>query len=95
MPSSSVTLFENIRTNHEEFKNGEIHLKSRPTVLFIELTQNCNLHCRMCRASAGYQKDLNMDRNIFNRLKAGFNLNEDGAEPFILYNLSQPLHRPD
>ena len=61
---------ENTKLNNEEFSRGETILKSYPTVLFVELTQNCNLSCFMCRASKGYQQELNMSDEIFNKLKS-------------------------
>ena len=57
---------ENLQTNFEEFSNGATKLKSLPPVLFVELTQNCNLNCSMCRSAQGYQKELNMNDDIFN-----------------------------
>ena len=60
---------DNVRINLAEYNRGETKLESRPPVLFIELTQNCNLHCRMCRASAGYQRSLNMADSLFDLLK--------------------------
>lgn len=59
----------NLRINIEEFHNGVSQVESLPPVLFVELTQNCNLHCRMCRSASGYQTGLNMADALFDRLK--------------------------
>jgi radical SAM protein with 4Fe4S-binding SPASM domain len=57
--------YANQQLNFEEYSAGAITLKSLPTVLFVELTQNCNLNCFMCRSAHGYDKELNMDDKIF------------------------------
>ncbi len=63
------TAQENLQINFEEFSKGVTQLNSLPPVLFVELTQNCNLNCFMCRSAQGYQKELNMDNDIFNLLQ--------------------------
>ena len=60
---------ENLRINIEEFHRGASRLESLPPVLFVELTQNCNLHCRMCRSASGYQASLNMSDALFDLLR--------------------------
>lgn len=60
---------QNAKLNLKEYTTGKTILESFPTVLFVELTQNCNLNCRMCRSSKGYQKSLNMHEAIFTKLK--------------------------
>ncbi len=59
----------NLLKNRREFETGQVKLESLPTVLFVELTQNCNLECRMCRASDGYQRSLNMTDELFDLLR--------------------------
>jgi radical SAM protein with 4Fe4S-binding SPASM domain len=54
--------------NREEFAAGAIILRSRPQVLFVELTENCNLHCLMCRSAGKYDASKNMDRELFHRV---------------------------
>ncbi|MEU4160896.1 radical SAM protein [Actinoplanes sp. NPDC026670] len=59
---------ENQALNIEEYENGSVELRSRPLSLFIELTQNCNLSCPMCRFGEKYDPALNMDEEMFDRL---------------------------
>lgn len=58
----------NSALNQEEFAVGAVSLKSRPQVVFIELTENCNLHCLMCRSAGKYDLAKNMDRELFDRV---------------------------
>lgn len=51
-----------------EYRRGEVVLQSRPLALFIELTQNCNLKCPMCRYGAKYQPEWNMPRDMFEQI---------------------------
>jgi radical SAM protein with 4Fe4S-binding SPASM domain len=59
---------DNQALNIEEYQNGSVELRSRPLSLFIELTQNCNLSCPMCRFGEKYDPALNMDEEMFDRL---------------------------
>ena len=60
---------ENRKKNIKEYENGVIRLESRPRILFVELTQNCNLHCDMCRGSAmKYDKKKDMPFELFRRV---------------------------
>lgn len=59
---------ENLRVNLEEYEEGVSRVESLPPVVFVELTQNCNLHCRMCRSASGYQTSLNMTDRLFELL---------------------------
>jgi MoaA/NifB/PqqE/SkfB family radical SAM enzyme len=43
-------------------------LKSKPLALFIELTQNCNLRCPMCRYGEKYRSDWNLPEKFFDEL---------------------------
>lgn len=58
----------NSALNRQEFAAGAITLRSRPQVLFVELTENCNLHCLMCRSAGKYDASKNMDRDLFDRV---------------------------
>ncbi|KPI18401.1 Radical SAM domain protein [Actinobacteria bacterium OK074] len=58
----------NQRLNIEEYERGATKLKSRPLAVFIELTQNCNLRCPMCRFGEKYDPALNLDDATFDRL---------------------------
>ncbi len=48
-----------------EYEQGKIVLKSRPRAIFVELTQNCNLHCPMCRKRLAYDPKKNMSFELF------------------------------
>lgn len=39
---------KNVLLNEIEISNNEVHLKSFPRILKIDVTKNCNLKCRMC-----------------------------------------------
>ncbi|MFF5185763.1 radical SAM protein [Streptomyces sp. NPDC000345] len=58
----------NRQLNTEEFERGATVLKSRPRVLFVELTENCNLSCPMCRSNSKFDKAKNMSRELFERV---------------------------
>jgi radical SAM protein with 4Fe4S-binding SPASM domain len=54
--------------NREEFEAGATELKSYPQVLFVELTENCNLSCPMCRSAGPYRRERNMSQELFIRI---------------------------
>ncbi|WP_207926103.1 radical SAM protein [Actinocrispum wychmicini] len=56
--------------NIREFEAGATQLRSMPRVLFLELTENCNLSCPMCRAAGPYDRSKNMSQEIFDRVVA-------------------------
>lgn len=58
----------NQELNIQEYRDGAIRLSSRPLALFLELTQNCNLRCPMCRFGEKYRPELNMSWEIFDQL---------------------------
>jgi len=64
-PRYEVDRQANVTLNREEFAKGAVVLRSRPQVLFIELTENCNLRCVMCRSVSRYDASKNMDRDLF------------------------------
>jgi radical SAM protein with 4Fe4S-binding SPASM domain len=61
---------DNARLNHAEFVARELVLASYPTMVFIELTQNCNLACTMCRSSQGYDPSRDLAESVFDRVAA-------------------------
>ncbi|MEV7655927.1 radical SAM protein [Streptomyces anulatus] len=65
-------LTERRRINQElniaEHRDGASELKSMPLVLFIELTQNCNLSCPMCRFGSKYTTEWNMSEEMYEKL---------------------------
>ncbi|MFI7449655.1 radical SAM/SPASM domain-containing protein [Nonomuraea sp. NPDC049714] len=58
----------NRRINLEEFERRATALISRPRVLFVELTENCNLACPMCRSAGPFEKSKNMKQELFDRI---------------------------
>jgi MoaA/NifB/PqqE/SkfB family radical SAM enzyme len=58
----------NQQLNMEEFAQRATRLRSRPLALFIELTENCNLNCPMCRSARRYNPKFNMSRDLFERI---------------------------
>lgn len=61
---------ENRRLNIEEYEKRADRLISRPLAIFLELTQNCNLSCPMCRAGEKYNPDWNMPMSMFQDIAA-------------------------
>ncbi|MFI6130825.1 SPASM domain-containing protein [Micromonospora sp. NPDC051141] len=59
---------ENQRLNREEFARREPRLASRPVTLFVELTQNCNLKCPMCRSGEKYRPEYNLSIDRYHQL---------------------------
>jgi radical SAM protein with 4Fe4S-binding SPASM domain len=59
---------ENWRTNREEFALKATRLRSSPLAVFVELTQNCNLSCPMCRQRRPFSQGLNMPFPLFKRV---------------------------
>ncbi|CAG0942106.1 Putative mycofactocin radical SAM maturase MftC [Candidatus Brocadiaceae bacterium] len=51
-----------------EYELGAINLECSPRILFVELTQNCNLHCRMCRSATRYDLNRDMPFPLFKRV---------------------------
>jgi len=54
--------------NLQEFHEGALVLESNPTVVFVELTQNCNLTCTMCRSAGANYATLNMGDELFDEI---------------------------
>jgi radical SAM protein with 4Fe4S-binding SPASM domain len=55
----------NRRINLEEYASRRTKLASRPRAVFVELTQNCNLRCWMCRPDALPQDERMMSEHTF------------------------------
>jgi radical SAM protein with 4Fe4S-binding SPASM domain len=66
----STLRIRNAALNEQEYLSGKTFLTSKPTMLFVELTQNCNLSCRMCRAAGSYDPALNMKQDVFEQATA-------------------------
>ncbi|MFG1995337.1 SPASM domain-containing protein [Actinoplanes sp. NPDC048988] len=61
---------DNQQLNLREHAAGETRLISRPLAVFIELTQNCNLHCPMCRSAGEYDSSRDLAWELFDRAAA-------------------------
>jgi radical SAM protein with 4Fe4S-binding SPASM domain len=55
----------NAKANEKDYLERKLVLNSLPTMLYIELTQNCNLSCKMCRSAQGYDPSRDMDNSVF------------------------------
>lgn len=62
------TRIANQQLNLDEYWDGAVRLHSRPLALFVELTQNCNLRCPMCRYGDKYRADWNMSEELYDRI---------------------------
>ncbi|MGZ3698561.1 MAG: radical SAM protein, partial [Bdellovibrionota bacterium] len=63
----------NQRLSLEEFRDKAVVLKSRPSKILLELTQNCNFKCKMCPQSfvpkyQRYSSALNMPMQLFEKV---------------------------
>src|SRR5689334_5871779 len=56
---------ENASVNADEYHERRLLLRSLPTIVYVELTQNCNLHCVMCRVPRRYDPSKDMAADIF------------------------------
>src|SRR5688500_14846235 len=56
---------ENAALNRKEYEARVPTLESYPTVVFLELTQNCNLSCLQCRSAQGYDETRDMSVDLF------------------------------
>lgn len=59
-----MTRDENAALNLREFEAGRLTLESRPLFVFVELTQNCNLSCAMCRSAVKNRPEWDMPRPV-------------------------------
>jgi|WetSurMetagenome_2_1015567.scaffolds.fasta_scaffold00675_2 MoaA/NifB/PqqE/SkfB family radical SAM enzyme len=51
-----------------EYEYPKPILSSKPRIIFIELTENCNLKCSMCRSEKLYDPSLTMPLEMFKRI---------------------------
>lgn len=58
----------NKQSNIADYKNAKSLIYSRPRMVFLELTQNCNLQCSMCRSQNGYDPSLTMALDRFKKI---------------------------
>lgn len=54
--------------NQQEYEQRLTRLSSKPLVVFVELTQNCNLSCPMCRSEEKFHPEWNMPFALFERI---------------------------
>jgi hypothetical protein len=57
----------NRELNIQEFKSRTTSLRSLPQMLPIELTENCNLSCPMCRSAGMFNLARNMSQETRHR----------------------------
>lgn len=58
----------NSQLNRAEYREGRSNLRSLPRALFVELTQGCNLTCRMCRDHVVPLAGSSMSDELFDRI---------------------------
>ncbi|NJQ03067.1 radical SAM protein [Streptomyces zingiberis] len=63
-----LTREENRVQNLREFEEGRTRLRSRPRALFVELTENCNFSCPMCRSGGPFDRSKNMSFELFEEI---------------------------
>ncbi|MFD6693689.1 radical SAM protein [Micromonospora aurantiaca (nom. illeg.)] len=66
----SETRVSNRELNIREFERRQAVLSSLPRVLFVELTENCNLSCTMCRSNGPFDRSRNMSPELFDAVAA-------------------------
>jgi MoaA/NifB/PqqE/SkfB family radical SAM enzyme len=64
---------DNLKLSIEEFEAKESNLKSLPSKVIVELTENCNFKCKMCQQSFDdkykkYNPAFNLSRELFNKI---------------------------
>jgi MoaA/NifB/PqqE/SkfB family radical SAM enzyme len=91
---------ENLEQNAADFRLRRLVLNSYPTMVYVELTQNCNGACRMCRGRKWpYDPALNMSDDLFDRISdeifpsAGLVDLRGWGESTLLPNFSSYLKR--
>ncbi|MEO3745651.1 radical SAM protein [Plantactinospora sp. B5E13] len=58
----------NRQRNIEEFEARAAALESMPRVIFVELTDNCNLSCPMCRSAGKFDRSRVMSPELFSNV---------------------------
>ncbi len=97
----------NEKLNTDEFWQKKLVLESHPQKLFVEISRNCNLKCRMCKnRKEKYSAKRNMNKELFRKIADelfsharyvdlrgfGESLIHPGFEEFIDY---APKHKCD
>ena len=59
---------KNIGINYAEYQRGAVVLRSLPRYILMELTQECNLQCEMCRGPRNGVTPSRMDDTLFRRV---------------------------
>lgn len=68
MESNGQTRNVNSLLNLKEFYERKLQISSRPQFLVVELTQDCNLHCQMCREEGSIKHGRKMPITLFKRI---------------------------
>jgi len=58
----------NARRNLSDYAERHVVCSGMPSMIYVELTQNCNQACRMCRAGGLYDPSLDMRPELFQQL---------------------------
>lgn len=64
-PCMNARRRKNAALNEAEYRAGAEELCSYPRFVFVELTENCNFHCPMCRPGRPYDAAMNMPFHRF------------------------------
>lgn len=84
---------KNILLNEIEIADNKLRLKSLPRILEIELTQNCNLKCKMCPnySKTGNYKELNEEQIsiLVDLLEYAETIIWIGGEPLLYKNIEK------
>jgi radical SAM protein with 4Fe4S-binding SPASM domain len=65
---SANNLSRNNELSISEFESGKIVLDSLPRMIFVELSENCNLRCPMCRSAYTNSAEQNMKWELYQRI---------------------------
>lgn len=80
----------NKQLNDKELENQEIILKSKPQRIVFEVTNRCNLRCKMCGQSYRKFSNLDMTMEIFKKTEAFW----PTAHDVSLFGWGEPLLNP-
>ena len=59
---------QNVERSIKEFESNEVYLETYPSIIFMELTENCNCRCPMCRGNYRNGSDKNMPFSLYKKI---------------------------
>lgn len=71
------------------YRKGKSFLKGIPSILYIELTNKCNLECIMCPRSMMTRPQVDMDLKLFRSIVS--QINSELTELIVLHSDGEPL----